>query len=170
MVNPVASERTLAGIFKATRQGIFFYDYSKEDYISGITAEDVIEGKLTKPATGLYDAEMPLLYPVELSRGTFRLAWYVPIYWREGTWEQDETIYLAGFAIIDARDINNVAISMSGEGFTSEQLVHQTRLDFVKLFGAVTYVNLDTTVLGKQEYVSDGTTHVVLHVNNATYP
>jgi len=170
MVNPVASERTLAGIFKATRQGIFFYDYSKEDYISGITAEDIIEGKMPKPATGLYDAEMPLLYPVEISSGTFRLAWYVPIYWREGTREPDETIDLAGFAIIDARDINNVAICMSGEGLTSEQLVRQTRLDFVKLFGAVTYVKLDTTVLDKQEYVRDGTTHVVLNVNNATYP
>jgi hypothetical protein len=170
MVNPVGSERTLAGVFKATRQGIFFYDYSKEDYISGITAEDVIEGKLPKPATGLYDAEMPLLYPVEISSGNFRLAWYVPVYWREGTWEPDETIYLAGFAIIDARDINNVAIRMSGEGLTSEQLVRQTRLDFVKLFGAVTYVELDTTVLDKQEYVRDGTTHVVLQVGNTTYP
>jgi len=170
MVNPIGSERTLAGVFKASRQGIFFYDYSKGDYISGITSEDVIEGKLPKPATGLYDAEMPLLYPVEISSGTFRLAWYVPIYWREGTWEPDETIYLAGFAMIDARDINNVAISMSGEGLTSEQLVRQTRLDFVKLFGAFTHVELGTEVFDKQEYVRDGTTHVVLHVNNATSP
>jgi len=170
MVNPVASERTLAGVFKATRQGIFFYDYSKEDYISGLTAEDVIEGKLPKPTTGLYHAEMPLLYPVKIREGVSRLAWYVPIYWREGTWLPDETIYLAGFAIIDARDINNVAINMAGGGLSSEQLVRQTRLDFIELFGAVTYVELDTTVLDKQEYVRDGTTHVVLHVNHSTYP
>jgi len=170
MVNPIASERTLAGVFKATRQGILFYDYSKESYISGITAEDIVEGKLPKPATGLYYAEMPLLYPVEVREGVLRLAWYVPIYWREGTRSPDETIYLAGFAVIDARDINNVAINMAGGGLKSEQLVRQTRLDFAKLFGAVTYVELDTTVLDKQEYVRDGTTHVVLHVDNSTYP
>jgi len=170
MVNPVASERTLAGVFKATRQGIFFYDYSKENYISGITAEDIVEGKLPKPATGLYYAEMPLLYPVEVSEGVFRLAWYVPIYWREGTKSPDETIYLAGFAVLDSRDINNVAINMAGGGLASEQLVRQTRLDFVKLFGAVTYVELETAVLDKQEYVRDGTTHMVLHVDNRTYP
>jgi len=170
MVNPVASQRTLAGVFKATRQGIFFYDYSQEEYISGITAEDIVEGKLPKPATGLYDAEMPLLYPVEVSSSDPRLAWYVPIYWREGTRAPDETIYLAGFAIIDARDINNVAINMAGGGLTSEQLVRETRLDFIRLFGAVTYVTLDTTVLNKTEYVRAGTTHVVLHVENSTYP
>jgi len=170
MVNPVASERTLAGVFKATRQGIFFYDYSQDEYISGITAEDIVGGKLPKPATGMYDTEMPLLYPVEVSSGVFRLAWYVPIYWREGTKAPDETIYLAGFAIIDARDINNVAINMAGGGLTSEQLVRETRLDFTRLFGAVTYVRLDTTILNKTEFVRDGTTHVVLHVNNSTYP
>jgi len=129
-----------------------------------------VEGKLPKPATGLYDAEMPLLYPVEVSSGVFRLAWYVPIYWREGTRAPDETIYLAGFAVIDARDINNVAINMAGGGLTSEQLVRETRLDFTRLFGAVTYVTLETTVINKQEYVRDGTTHIVLHVANSTYP
>jgi len=170
MVNPVASERTLAGVFKATRQGIFFYDYSREEYISGITAEDIVGGKLPKPATGLYDTEMPLLYPVEVSSGVFRLAWYVPIYWREGTQTPEETIILAGFAIIDARDINNVAINMAGGGLSSEQLVRETRLDFTRLFGAVTYVGLNTKVIDKQEYVRDGTTHVVLHVENSTYP
>jgi len=170
MVNPVASERTLAGVFKATRQGIFFYDYSKENYISGITAEDVIEGKLPKPTTGFYDAEMPLLYPIEVTDRIYRLAWYVPIYWREGTRAPDETIYLAGFAIIDARGINKVAINMAGEGLVSQQLVRQTRLDFLKLFGAVTHVELDTKVRDKQEYVKDGLTHIVLHIYNSTYP
>jgi len=172
MVHPTASERTLAGVFKATREGIFFYDYSQERYISGITAEDIIEGKLPKPATGLYYAEMPLLYPVEVSEITHasRLAWYVPIYWREGTGAADETIYLAGFAIIDALDINAVSINIAGGGVSSEQLVRSTRLDFLELFGAITYVELDTTVVDKQEYVREGVTHVVLRVANSTYP
>jgi len=170
MVNPIASERTLAGVFKATREGISYYDYSKQKYISGITAEDIIEGKLPKPATGLYDAEMPLLYPVQIAENSYRLAWYVPIYWREGTGGPDETIYLSGFAIIDAQDINSVSIKMAGEGLTSEQLVQSTRLDFIKLFGVVAFVELDTAVDNRYEYVVDGTTHVVLHTENSTYP
>ena len=170
MVNPIASQRTLAGVFKATKEGLFFYDYQQEKYISGITAEDIVEGKLPKPAAGLYDAEMPLLYPVEVSEGVFRLAWYVPIYWREGTGTLDETIYLAGFAIIDALDINTVTINIAGSGLSSEQIVRSTRLDFLRLFGAVTFVRLDTRVEDRQEYVRDGVTHVVLRVANSTYP
>jgi len=170
MVNPVASQRTLAGVFKATKEGVFFYGYQQEKYISGIPAEDIVEGKLPRPAAGIYDAEMPLLYPVEVSEGTFRLAWYVPIYWREGTRTPDETIILAGFAIIDALDINAVTINIAGGGLSSEQIVRSTRFDFLRLFGAVTSVRLDTMVEDKQEYVRDGLTHVVLRVANSTYP
>ena len=151
MVNPVASLRTLAGVFKANKQGLFFYAYQQEKYISGITAEDIVEGKLPKPAAGYYNAEMPLLYPVEVSEGSFELAWYVPIYWREGTGAPDETIYLAGFAMIDALDINTVTINIAGGGLTSEEIVRTTRLDFLKLFGTVTFVTLNTTVEGAQQ-------------------
>ncbi|MEM2104107.1 MAG: hypothetical protein QW717_04375 [Candidatus Bathyarchaeia archaeon] len=168
-VNPVGNRRTLSGVFKATRDGIFFYDFRQANYISGMTAEDFVEGRLPKPAAGIYDAEMPLLYPVEISPGKYRLAWYVPIYWREGTGEKDETIYLAGFAIIDAEETSRIAITMNVEGLTSEQLVRKTRLDFLKLFGVITYLKVSATVLGKYEYVEDGTTHIVLHLDNATY-
>jgi len=170
MVNPVASQRTLAGVFKATKEGLSFYDYQQEKYISGITVEDIVEGKLPKPAAGLYNAEMPLLYPIEVSENTFRLAWYVPIYWREGTGTPDETIFLEGFAIIDALDINTVNINIAGRGLTSEQIVSSTRLGFLRLFGAVAFVKLETVVESKNEYVRDGVTHVVLRVANSTYP
>lgn len=170
MVNPIASQRTLGGVFKATKEGLFFYDYQQEKYISGITVENIVEGKLPKPAAGSYNAEMPLLYPVEISEGVFRLAWYTPIYWREGTGTLDETIYLAGFAIIDALDINSVTINLAGGGLSSEQIVRSTRLDFLKLFGTVTSVRLDTVVADTQQYVKDGITHVVLRVANSTYP
>jgi hypothetical protein len=169
-VNPIGNQRTLAGVFKATRDGIFFYDFKTANYISGMTAEDLVEGRLPKPTSGIYYAEMPLLYPVETSQNNYTLAWYVPIYWREGTWEQDETIYLAGFAIVDALEVNKIALTMNGEGLTSEELVRNTRLDFVKLFGVVTYVELNATVLGKYEYVKEGTTHIVLQLDNNTYP
>ena len=168
-VNPVGNQRTLSGVFKATRNGIFFYDLREENYISGMTAEDFVEGRLPKPAVGIYDAEMPLLYPVETSPNEYRLAWYVPIYWREGTWEKDETIYLAGFAIVDAKEVSRIAITINEEGLTSEQLVRKTRLEFLKLFGIITYQELNATVLGKYEYVDEGTTHIILRLDNETY-
>jgi len=168
-VNPVGNKRTLCGIFKATRSGIYFYDYREANYISGMTAGDLVEGRLPKPATGLYEAEMPLLYPIQISPGNYRLAWYVPIYWREGTGEEDETIYLAGFAIVDAEETNKIAIKMNVEGMTSEQLVHATKMEFLKLFGVTTEITVTAKVIGKYEYVEEGTTHIVLRLDNATY-
>jgi hypothetical protein len=169
-VNPVGNKRTLSGVFKATRKSIFYYDFRQSNYISGMTAEDFVEGRLSKPASGIYDAEMPLLYPVKVTPDKYRLAWYVPIYWREGTWEKDETIYLAGFAIVDAEEASKITITMNYEDLTSEQLVRKTRLEFLKLFGVITYLEVEATVLGKYEYVEEGTTHIVLRLDNETYP
>lgn len=169
-VNPVGNTRTLAGVFKATREGILFYDFKLSNYISGMTAEDLVEGRLPKPATGSYYAMMPLLYTVETSSGNYRLAWYVPIYWYEESGETDETVYMAGFAIVDASDTNKIALTINQEGITSEQLVQKTRLDFIKLFGVTAYLELNASVVGKYEYVEEGTTHIVLHLDNATYP
>ena len=169
-VNPVGNQRTLSGVFKATREGVLFYDFTLSNYISGMTAEDLVEGRLPKPATGSYYAMMPLLYEVEISSGNNRLAWYVPIYWYEESGQEDETVYLSGFAIVDASDTNKIALTINAEGITSEQLVRKTRLDFIKLFGVTTYLELNASVLGKYEYVEEGTTHIVLHLDNATYP
>jgi hypothetical protein len=169
-VNPVGNQRTLAGVFKATREGVLFYDFKQSNYISGMTAEDLVEGRLPKPATGNYYATMPLLYQVEVPSGNYRLAWYVPIYWYEESGEEDETIYLAGFAIVDASDTNKIALTINQEGITSEQLVRETRLDFIESFGVTAYLELNATVLGKYEYVEEGTTHIVLHLDNTTYP
>lgn len=168
-VNPVGNRRTLSGVFKATRNSIFFYDFRQANYISGTTAEDLVEGRLPKPAAGIYDAEMPLLYPVQISPGNYRLLWYVPIYWREAVKEKEETIYLAGFAIVDAEETSKIAIKMHEEGMTSEQLVRTTRMEFLKLFGIIAEIEVKAKVLGKYEYVDDGTTHIVLRLDNATY-
>jgi hypothetical protein len=169
-VNPFGNSRTLAGVFKATREGIFFYDFKSSNYISGMTAEDMVEGRLPKPATGNYYATMPLLYPVEVSPNNYRLAWYVPVYWYEESQGRDETIYLAGFAIVDAAEANKIALTINEEALTSEQLVQKTRLDFMTLFNVTTYIELNASVLNKYDYVEDGTTHMVLHLNNSTYP
>jgi hypothetical protein len=168
-VNPVGNQRTLSGVFKATREGVEFYDFREANYISGLTAEDLVEGRLPKPATGSYQATMPLLYTVETSSGNYRLAWYVPIYWYEESGEDDETIYLAGFAIVDASDTNKIALSINQEGVASAQVVKETRQDFVSLFGVTTYLEFNATVLGKFEYVESGTTHIVLHLDNDLY-
>jgi hypothetical protein len=56
-----------------------------------------------------------IIDPVEISPSNYTLAWYVPIYWREGTWEADETIYLAGFAIIDASETSRITITRMGK-------------------------------------------------------
>ena len=52
---------------------------------------------------------------------------------------------------------------------TSEQLVRTTKLEFLKLFGIITEIEVSAKVLGKYEYVEDGTTHIVLRLDNATY-
>jgi hypothetical protein len=171
-VNPVENQRTLSGVFKATREGISFYDFKSANYISGMTAEDLVEGRLPKPATGNYYAVMPLLYGVEVAPNNFRLAWYVPIYWYEESYEGDETVYLAGFAIVDGQDTNKIVSKINQEGITSEQMVRQTRLEFIRLFGGGEDTNIEVraNVLNTYEYVQDGLTHVVLHLKNATYP
>lgn len=170
-VNPVGNQRTLSGVFKATREGVQFYDFRQANYISGTTAEDLIEGRLPKPATGNYQATMPLLYTVETSTGNYRLAWYVPIYWYEESGEIDETVYLAGFAIVDAADTNKIASTINQEGVASTQIVRETRQKFVSLFGVTTpLTEFNATVLGKYDYVQSGTTHIVLNLDNNAYP
>ena len=171
-VNPAENQRTLSGVFKATSEGVLYYDLKQANYISGMTAEDLVEGRLPKPATGNYYAVMPLLYTIEVTPGNNRLAWYVPIYWNEGTGESDETIYLAGFAVVDAQDTNKIVSTINQQGITSEQLVQQTRFEYTKLFGAnvTTDIRISADVLNTYEYVQDGTTHIILHLNNKTYP
>jgi hypothetical protein len=173
-VNPAENQRTLSGVFKATHEGVVYYDFKSANYISGTTAEDLVEGRLPKPATGNYYAVMPLLYGIEVSPGNMRLGWYVPVYWYEDSGESnsDETVYLAGFAVVDAQDTNKIALTINKEGITSEQMVRQTRLDFTKLFGAgeETNVEIKANVLGNYNYVQEGLTHVVLHIDNQTYP
>jgi hypothetical protein len=61
---------------------------------------------------------------------------------------------------------------MNQEGITSEQLVQQTRFEYTKLFGAnvTTDIRISAIVLNTYEYVQDGTTHIILNLNNPTYP
>jgi hypothetical protein len=74
---------------------------------------------------------------------------------------------LAGFTIVDAEETSKIAIKMHVEDMTSEQLVRATRLEFLKLFGVTTENAVTAKVIGK--YVEEGTTHIVLRLDNATY-
>jgi hypothetical protein len=110
-----------------------------------------------------------MLYSVETASGEHRLAWYVPIYWQKTGALSDETIYLAGFAIVDASDTNKLSLVINQEGLTSEQLVRETRLNYVKFFTAAANVEVTTAVTAKYTYVEEGTTHIVLRLDDEVY-
>ena len=50
--------------------------------------------------------------------------------------------------------------------------MQQTRLEYTKLFGAnvTTDIRISANVLNTYEYVQDGSTHIILHLNSTTYP
>ncbi|MFX0089247.1 MAG: hypothetical protein ACFE7S_05045 [Candidatus Hodarchaeota archaeon] len=173
--HPATSDRTLAGVFKATRSGIFYYDYRFENYISGITAEDLIEGKIAQPAQGRYYSAMPMLYPLNISPSESRLVWYVPLYWQEGGYSEGEfiagnTIIFAGLGLVDAKDISYILLNTDIEGLDGEDIVMATQNEFIALFSSITNVTAAFTVNNVSSYELDGDTHIVLGTNNTQYP
>lgn len=174
-VHPATSDRTLAGVFKATRNGIYYYDYRFENYISGITAEDLIEGKIAQPAQGRYYAAMPMLYPLNISPSESRLVWYIPLYWQEGIYAEGEfiagnTIVFAGLGLVDARDISYLVLNTDIGGLDGEGTVTSTQNEFIALFSSITNLTITVTVNNVSSYELDGDTHVVLGTNNTQYP
>ncbi len=173
-VHPVSSEKTLAGVFKISRNHVYYYDYKDLNLISGITAMDVVESELPKPATGFYYAAMPMLYPVEIAPGDFKLTWYVPVYWQEYSSEESTsiTIRLAGLALVDASKSDNRILELATGGLTGENLVRSARLKYIALFGGTQIqetINLIANITGYYSYVQNGVTHIVLQTNNDTY-
>ncbi len=75
--------------------------------------------------------------------------------------------------MVDAEDTNKIALSINQEGISSEQLVRQTRLQYVGLFmgsNMTGNIEITATVLNRYEYVQDGSTHIVLRTDNESYP
>lgn len=174
-VHPATSDRTLAGVFKATRSGIYYHDYRFENYISGITAEDLIESKVTQPAQGRYYASMPMLYPLSISPSETRLVWYVPLYWQEGVYAEGgfipgNTIAFAGLGLIDAKDISYAVLKTDIEGMDGEATITTTQNEFIALYSKLTNLTITVTVSNVSSYELDGDTHVVLGTNNTQYP
>lgn len=167
-VDFVGEAQTMAGIFKTTDSGIEYYDMRGLDIKSGLQAQNVIESLIPMPTTGAYEAEMPLMYPINGEN-----AWFVPIYWRtvqgESTSAQ-ETIRLAGLGIVDAVNLNHNTILMTSEKYQGADLVAKTKSIFEA--GTVQPSN-ETTITGtlndKFSYVNNGNTIYVLTINQTEY-
>jgi hypothetical protein len=167
-VDFVGEMQTMAGMFKTTDNGIEYYDTTGLDIKSGLQAQNVIESHILMPTTGAYEAEMPLIYPIDGED-----AWFVPIYWRtargESTSEQ-ETIKLTGLGIVDAVNLDHYTIVMTGEGYQGAALVAEAKRRFEA--GTIQPSNEKTitgTLADRFSYVNNGNTIYVLTINQTDY-
>ena len=175
-VHPATSDKTLAGVFVANISGIFYYDYRQFNYISGRSAINYVEGKLTQPAQGYYYGTMPLLYTVKINNVS-RMVWFVPIYWAQYTSDEDEEssalIRFAGLGIVDAADPSYVIVNIDVAGKNGPQIVSDTIKQFKALFGEQIQpeneINIIATVNATYQYTLNGITHIVLQLNNDTF-
>jgi hypothetical protein len=167
-VDFVGEAQTMAGMFKTTDQGIEYYDTTGLDIKSGLQAQNVIESHILMPTTGAYEAEMPLIYPMNGEN-----AWFVPVYWRIGQGQstsEQETIKLAGLGIVGAVNLDHYAIVMTGEGYQGAALVAEAKRRFEA--GIVQPSNEKTvtgTLSDKFSYVNNGNTVYVLTINGTDY-
>jgi hypothetical protein len=167
-VDFVGEAQTMAGMFKTVDNGIEYYDTTGLDIKSGLQAQNVVESHILMPTTGAYEAEMPLIYPINGEN-----AWFVPIYWRtaqgQSTSEQ-ETIKLAGLGIVDAVNLDHYTTVMTGEGYQGAALVAETKRRFEA--GAI-QPSSEKTVTGtlneRFSYVNNGNTIYVLTINQTDY-
>jgi hypothetical protein len=167
-VDFVGEVQTMAGMFKTVDNGIEYYDTTGLDIKSGLQAQNVVESHILMPTTGAYEAEMPLIYPVNGEN-----AWFVPIYWRtaqgQSTSEQ-ATIKLTGLGIVDAVDLDHYTIVMTGEGYQGAALVAEAKRRFE--IGTVKPSN-EKTITGilndRFSYVNYGNTIYVLTMNQTDY-
>ncbi len=172
MVHPVRDngDLSLAGAFKATPSGIYYYDLSDENMISGIAAGSVAMSKITQRTGTEYYTAMELLYPIQVGNAT-KQVWFVPIYFESSS----GLVGLAGLALVDSQEQNKVYIELiETSGATGSQLVERAKAGFRQLYGdteqpADELVAVNGTLTAKFEpYTKDGNTHQWLTVNNGT--
>lgn len=176
---PSASDLTLSGVFRATSDGIFLHDLREEGFISGVAAVNEIIKSLPEVSSGNYFGAMPLIYPVEINETETRYAWYCPIYWADGYYDDDEwrisDIRLHALALVDAAEETKSYLHRSGGSTIGEGLVKTAREGYIEAMGGAVeeesqgIFNLTASVLNKTEYVQDGDTHTVLGTSNSTY-
>ncbi|MFW9808978.1 MAG: hypothetical protein ACFFE6_06315 [Candidatus Thorarchaeota archaeon] len=181
-VHPVTATRTLAGVFRATKDAVYYHDLSEEGYVSGDAAAANVVADIGAPASGVYYGAMPLLYPVVINSTLTKWTWYAPIYWADYVYDADLDTYTAtnmrlhALGLVDASNIDRFVWQPLGGTISGEELVHAVRSEYVALFGgsiepepAGTF-NMTATVVNKTSYVDSGDTHIVLKTDNATYP
>ncbi|MFX1482862.1 MAG: hypothetical protein ACFFCP_06695 [Promethearchaeota archaeon] len=181
-VHPVTATRTLAGVFRATKDAIYYHDLSDEGYVSGDAAAANVVADIGAPASGVYFGAMPLLYPVVINSTLTKWTWYAPIYWADYTYDSDTDTYTAtnmrlhALGLVDASNIDRFVWQPLGGIISGEELVYKVRSEYVELFGgtiepqpAGTFT-LNASVVNKTSYVDNGDTHIVLKTDNATYP
>ncbi len=133
MVHPIRDhgEMSLAGAFKVTPKGIFYYDLRSYDLMSGIAASSAVQSKITARTGSNYFTAMELLYPIKIGNQT-KYAWFVPIYY---TNPNSNIIGLAGLGIVDAQSADKVIVEYTGEGVTGEKLIKKSKTSFRNLYG-----------------------------------
>jgi len=164
-VHPVGNDRTLAGIFKVNTSGIYFHDFRGLQLISGLVSHDIAESNLPKPATGYYFATMGMLYPIHHPKtNEIVWTWFVPVYW-----QKEDTTVFAGLALINARDTSIFAFDTIREDEHGPDFVSRMISIYKDALIGKTYeggVEITAKVLRKFTYVLDGTTHIVLQLND----
>lgn len=167
-VDFVGEAQTMAGMFKTVDNGIEYYDTRSLDIKSGLQAQNVIESHISLPNTGAYEAEMPLIYPINGEN-----AWFVPVYWRIGKGQStsaQETIKLAGLGIVDAVNLDHYTIVMTSEQYRGAALVAAAKSAFE---AGMVQPSQEETVTGilsdRFSYVSEGNTVYVLTINGTDY-
>jgi len=167
-VDFVGEVQTMAGMFKVTESGIEYYDTTGLGIKSGLQAQNVVESHILMPTTGTYEAEMPLIYPVNGQN-----AWFVPIYWRTGWGEStsaQETTKLAGLGIVDAVNLDHYTIVMTGEGYQGASLVAEAKRRFeAETVQPPNEKTVTGTLSNRFSYVNNGNTIYVLTIGQTDY-
>jgi hypothetical protein len=181
-MHPVTATRTLAGVFRATKDAVYYHDLSDEGYVSGDAAAANVVADIGAPASGVYFGSMPLLYPVVINSTLTKWTWYAPIYWADYYYDEDLEEYTAtnmrlhALGLVDASNIDRFVWQPLGGTISGEELVQSVRTEYVELFGGTVEpeptgtFEMTATVVNKTSYVDDGDTHIVLKTDNATYP
>ncbi len=181
-MNPVTSSRTLAGVFRATKDAVYYHDLSEFGYVSGDAAAANVVADIGAPASGIYYGAMPLLYPVVINSTLTKWTWYAPIYWADFYYDSDTEEYTAtnmrlhALGMVDASNIDRFKWVPLGGEISGEELVYQTRSEYVKLFGGSIEpelsdtFNMTATVVSKAFDTVDSNLRIVLGTDNATYP
>jgi len=180
-VHPVTASRTLAGVFRATKDAVYYHDLSAEGYVSGDAAAANVVADIGAPASGEYYGAMPLLYPVVINSTVTKWTWYAPIYWADWTYDEEIEEYTAmnmrlhALGMVDASNIDRFVWVESEGALSGAALVYAARSEYVELFGGSIEpepsdtFSLTATVVNKTSYVDDGDTHIVLKTDNSTY-